>query len=158
MKQTTTIMLLLVLLAVFVWADNDQTYTATVGNVSNIIITTNDTSFDSCVVGASCNPIDESLRVENLGNVIPSSHITGVFLTNNVTYYGLNLTVGANNIPGNNFALNGVSFTNSASTVVVEQNSTLTPGYDQYWNATLDIPAGQAEGSYSGTIRLSWTA
>ena len=158
MKKTTILLIIFILLAVIVLADtDDHTYIATVGDISNIIITSSNTSFGLCVAGTSCTLIEESLRVRNEGNIPPSSNMTGVFITNNATTYGLNASA-TDWMPGDNFALNGVAFSNDGINVTVATNTTLISGYDLYWNATLNIPTGQASGNYEGTIRLSWNA
>ena len=158
MKKATIFTMMLVLLAVFALAvDSDHTYTATVGAVSNIVVTELDVSFSNCQVAGNCDDITDSLTIENQGNTNPSSNMTAEFTTTNTTMYGLNASA-TDWIPGDNFGLNGVALTNDGTTVVVATNTTLTAGYDQNWNATLSIPAGQAAGSYSGEVRLSWTA
>ena len=159
MKKAILSIAMIIFLAVMVWADDsDHTYTATVQGVSNIVITELDTAFGTCVPGSSCTQITDSLNVQNQGNTAPTAGLNGTFLSTNGTIYGLNLTTGADCIAGDNFDLNGVTFTDDGTAVQVIAAGSLTAGYDANWTADLSVPAGQASGSYSGTIRLTWTA
>ena len=124
-----------------------------VNAISNIIITTINTSFGT-VIPYSTYDIIDSLNIRNNGSGAPSSDIYAKFITNIGRDYGL--MSGSEIINASYFELNNTAFNTDGSNVTILLNDTLVAGFNGNISARLNVPAWQTQGDYNGTIRLSW--
>ena len=148
---------MLTALMAFVWADSEITYSASISNVSNLIVTTISSSFATCVPGNNCTSIDNSINVRNTGNKAPATGINASFMTNvTASTYGLNFST--NYIAGGNFTLNATHLRSTNNSVEIVANGSIGSDTNISMAATLYIPSFQVAGTYKGVVLLSWTA
>jgi len=138
---------------------NDVTYSATVGSGQSTSVTASDGAFGNVNAGSDFddNVKTNSITCQNVGNAAAS---VAAKFTSSVTAdtapYGL--VSGSELISASNFQLGDTNFNtlnNDGSDV------TLTDGVPAAsivtYDAKLQVPSGQAAGSYSGTVQLTFS-
>lgn len=134
----------------------DEEYTVSVVT-SDIVVAPIDKEFGDLLAGAS-NELSPSLNLTNNGGA--AADVDAKFTTNVSGFHGLvNATdvIGAGNFSigtdGNEMALN-----NDGSDQPLGINNRVLAGKTISYDAILDVPTGQMVGSYSGNVRLTFTA
>ena len=143
------------LVAPAVMADNVP-YSATVTGGQSTTVTTSNGAFGSVKTGSGfdTNVITASINCTNVGT--DAASVDAKFISNSGTTYGL--VNGTNVIGGSNFQLGNATFNalNDGGTDV-----SLTDGVpaeaNVAYHAKLQVPAGQALGSYTGTVQLTFS-
>ena len=149
------VLMIAALAAPVVMADNVP-YSATVtGGQSTTVISSNG-AFGSVKTGSGfeTNVITASINCTNVGT--DAASVAAKFLTNNGTIYGL--VNDTNVIGGSNFMLGNATFNalNDEGTDVMLTDGVPADANVAY-HAKLQVPAGQALGSYTGTVQLTFS-
>ena len=138
-----------------VMADNVP-YSATVTGGQSTTVTTSNGAFGSVETGSGfeTNVITASINCTNVGT--DAASVAAKFLTNNGTIYGL--VNDTNVIGGSNFMLGNATFNalNDEGTDVMLTDG-VPAGANVAYHAKLQVPAGQALGSYTGTVQLTFS-
>ena len=134
---------------------HDANYSATVTGTANVAVTLNDGTFGGVAAGTETE-ITDSLELNNTGNA--AADVSAKFITNVSGNHGL---VNASNVIGaDNFKIG----TDGNETALNPDGSDKPLGIDnrvpalqiRNYDAKLNVPVGQALGSYSGTVRLTF--
>ena len=135
----------------------DADYSATVTGTANVGVTLTNGTFGDVSAGTGTE-ITNSLKLNNTGNAV--ADVSAKFTTNVSGNYGL---VNASNVIGaNNFKIG----TDGNETALDPGGTDKPLGIDNQvpalqirnYDAKLNVPVGQALGSYSGTVRLTFTS
>jgi hypothetical protein len=135
----------------------DVNYSATVTGAANVVVTLTDGTFGDVSAGTE-KEITNSLKLNNTGNA--AADVSAKFITNVTSNHGL---VNASNVIGADKFKIG---TDGNETALNLNGNDKALGLDnrvpavqiRYYDAKLDVPVGQALGSYSGTVRLTFTS
>ena len=132
-------------------------YSATVTGGQSTTVTSSNGAFGSVKTGSGfeTNVITASINCTNLGT--DAASVAAKFLTNNGTTYGL--VNDTNVIGGSNFKLGIATFNalNDGGTDVTLTDGVPAGGATVAYHAKLQVPAGQALGSYTGTVQLTFS-
>lgn len=143
------------LVAPAVMADNVP-YSATVTGGQNTQINppTNGT-FGSVKTGSTldANVISNSVTLENTGT--DEAIVNAKFTTSSSGIYGLTNVSGV--IGGSNFTLGNTTWPLLKNTDLNTQLDGVPAGETKIYKAKLQVPAGQALGSYTGTVQLTFS-
>ena len=143
------------LAAPMVMADNVQ-YTVSVVT-SDIVVTQMDTAFGELLAGAS-NELSPSLNLTNSGGA--AADVDAKFTTNVTGFFGL--VSGANVIGASNFSIgtdgNETALNNAGTDTALGASNQIPAGSSVDYDAILTVPGSQAVGSYTGNVRLTFTA
>lgn len=148
--------LMVVALAAPVVMAADVDYTASVVT-SDVIVTPVNTAFGDLLAGTS-KEITGSLTLANNGGA--AADVDAKFTSNASTTYGL--VSGTNVMGGSNFQVgtngNETALLDTFTDVSLGVNNQVPASGSASYDAILDVPAGQAVGSYAGTVQLTFTA
>ena len=135
---------------------SDVPYSATVTGGQSTSVTTSNGAFGSVKTGSDfdTNVITASINCTNLGT--DAASVAAKFITNVETTYGL--VNDTNVIGGSNFQLGNAIFNalNDEGTDVMLTDG-VPAGANVAYHAKLQVPAGQALGSYTGTVQLTFS-
>ena len=149
------VLMIAALAAPVVMADNVP-YSATVTGGQSTTVTTSNGAFGSVETGSGfeTNVITASINCTNAGT--DAASVAAKFLTNNGTIYGL--VNDTNVIGGSNFMLGNATFNalNDEGTDVMLTDG-VPAGANVAYHAKLQVPAGQALCSYTGTVQLTFS-
>lgn len=149
------VLMIAALAAPVVMADNVP-YSATVTGGQSTSVTTSNGAFGSVKTGSDfdTNVITASINCTNLGT--DAASVAAKFISNvDITYGLVNNT---NVIGGSNFKLGNATFNalNDEGTDVMLTDG-VPAGANVAYHAKLQVPAGQALGSYTGTVQLTFS-
>ena len=149
------VLMIAALAAPVVMADNVP-YSATVTGGQSTTVTSSNGAFGSVKTGSGfeTNVITASINCTNAGT--DAASVAAKFLTNSGTIYGL--VNDTNVIGGSNFMLGNATFNalNDEGTDVMLTDGVPADANVAY-HAKLQVPAGQALGSYTGTVQLTFS-
>ena len=162
MKNKITIAIAIVALMVaalaapVVMADDNVSYTASVGSEANVIVSSSDGAFGSISAGATYTK-SPSINLTNSGNAVGT--VTAEFTTSYGTTptYGMVLDTNTG-IPADKLTIDGEIMQNNADPVTltsVPANDGTNDGTVSY-DAVLTVPAGQTPGTYTGNVLLTF--
>jgi len=148
--------LMIAALAAPVVMAGDVPYSATVTGGQSTTVTSSNGAFGSVKTGSGfeTNVITASINCTNAGT--DAASVAAKFLTNSGTIYGL--VNDTNVIGGSNFMLGNATFNalNDEGTDVMLTDGVPADANVAY-HAKLQVPAGQALGSYTGTVQLTFS-
>ena len=134
----------------------DVEYTASVVT-SNIVVAQMNTAFGDLLAGAS-NELSPSLNLTNSGGA--AADVDAKFTTNVGGLFGL--VSGTDVIGGSNFEIgtdgNEAALNDVGSDTALGPNNQVPAGSSVNYDAILTVPGSQAVGSYTGNVRLTFTA
>jgi hypothetical protein len=150
-----TALMVAALAAPIVMAD-DVEYTVSVVT-SDMVVAPINTAFGDLLAGAS-KELSSSLNLTNSGGA--AADVDAKFTTNVSGLYGL--VSGTDVIGAGNFSIgtdgNEDALNDAGSDTALGLNNQVPAGSSVYYDAILTVPASQAVGSYTGNVRLTFTA
>lgn len=138
-------------------------YSATVGVGQNTAVTNiADALFEDVAAGSIGNKITNSLGLTNTGNV--AANVNAKFTTTTATPGTYGLVSEPNVIGGSNFkiGMEGVEIglndaEDTTSGIALTDSEIPATSVEVFYNAILDVPAGQIDGTYTGTVQLTFS-
>ena len=138
--------------------NGDIGYTATIGAGQNTVLSVLDGNFDGTLTSSSAdNQIDDTFMLNNNGN--KPAQVKARFTTNVGTTYGL--VNSTNVIGGSNFSLQAdhggsKDALNNGGTDATLSYQVPADGNDHNYDAWLDVPGMTPDGTYAGTVTLTF--
>lgn len=146
------------LAAPMVMADDDVEYTVSVVT-SNIVVAQVNTAFGELLAGAS-KELSPSLNLTNSGGA--AADVDAKFTSTTATPSTYGLVSGTDVIGGSNFQIgtdgNEVALNDAGSDIELGPYNQVPAGSSVDYDAILTVPGSQAVGSYTGNVRLTFTA